>query len=132
MRTETMQTLLSQLPADLRGVIKAVNKKASAGNKLTTITTSSDKLWLFSEVEIDNTTTATYSSEGVQYNYWKTIKDGTVAANRIKKRNGSADYWWLRSPNVTYTTNFRYIYSDGLVYDNFAGYAIGVSFGFCV
>ena len=45
MRTSTMATLLSQLPADLQKVVKAVNKKASAGNKSTTITTSSDKLW---------------------------------------------------------------------------------------
>ena len=84
MRTETMQTLLAQLPSDLRNSIKQVNKKATAGNASTTITTSSDKLFLFSEVEIDGTTTAGYADEGEQYEYWKTIKDGTVTADRIK------------------------------------------------
>ena len=101
-------------------------------NKSVFFTTSSDKLWLFSEVEIDNTTTATYSSEGVQYDYWKIIKDGTVAANRIKKRNGSASAWWLRSPFVIMTSNFRYVYSSGSVSADTASYSYGVSFGFCI
>ena len=135
MRTETMQTLLAQLPSDLRNSIKQVNKKATAGGASTTITTSSDKLFLFSEVEIDGTTTAGYADEGEQYEYWKTIKDGTVAADRIKylsNGGGSASDWWLRSPNVSSSTYFRCIYSTGNVYYYYASTTYGVSFGFCV
>lgn len=135
MRTETMQTLLAQLPSDLRNSIKQVNKKATAGGASTTITTSSDKLFLFSEVEIDGTTTAGYADEGEQYEYWKTIKDGTIAADRIKylsNGGGSAFYWWLRSPNVSYSTYFRYINLTGIVDYSNASYTHGVSFGFCV
>ena len=135
MRTETMQTLLAQLPSDLRNSIKQVNKKATAGNASTTITTSSDKLFLFSEVEIDGTTTAGYADEGEQYEYWKTIKDGTVAADRIKylsNGGGSANNWWLRSPNVSSSTFFRYINSTGIVSYSHAHSTYGVSFGFCV
>jgi hypothetical protein len=103
MRTSTMATLLSQLPSDLQGVIKQVNKKATAGGASTSITTSADKLWLLAEVEVDGTTSAGYADEGEQYEYWKTVKDGTVAADRIKylsNGSGSAYYWWLRSPSV--------------------------------
>lgn len=135
MRTETMQTLLAQLPSDLRNSIKQVNKKATAGGASTTITTSSDKLFLFSEVEIDGTTTAGYADEGEQYEYWKTIKDGTVAADRIKylsNGGGSAYSWWLRSPSVSTSTHFRCISSTGVVYHSGASLAYGVSFGFCV
>ena len=132
MRTSTMATLLSQLPSDLRNVIKAVNKKATAGSQSTTITTSSDKLWLFSEVEIDNTTTSGYASEGTQYEYWKTVKDGTVQANRVKYKNGSASSWWLRSPYTGNSTYFRYISTNGLVPSYTASSANGVCFGFCV
>ena len=90
MRTSTMATLLSQLPSDLQGVIKQVNKKATAGSQSTSITTSADKLWLLAEVEVDGTTSAGYADEGEQYEYWKTVKDGTVAADRIKYlSNGS-------------------------------------------
>lgn len=135
MRTSTMATLLSQLPSDLQAVIKQVNKKATAGSQSTSITTSADKLWLLSEVEVDGTTSAGYVDEGEQYEYWKTVKDGTVAADRIKKLSngsGSASFWWLRSPHVSYTTSFRPFNSTGTVINASASYARGVSFGFCV
>ena len=135
MRTSTMATLLSQLPSDLQGVIKQVNKKATAGSQSTSITTSADKLWLLAEVEVDGTTSAGYADEGEQYEYWKTVKDGTVAADRIKylsNGSGSANGWWLRSPYVSYSNAFRYIGSTGSVSGGNAYYTRGVSFGFCV
>ena len=135
MRTSTMATLLSQLPSDLQGVIKQVNKKATAGGASTSITTSADKLWLLAEVEVDGTTSAGYADEGEQYEYWKTVKDGTVAADRIKylsNGSGSAYSWWLRSPHFSNSTSFRSFYSTGTVIDSNANVARGVSFGFCV
>ena len=135
MRTSTMATLLSQLPSDLQGVIKQVNKKATAGGASTSITTSADKLWLLAEVEVDGTTSAGYADEGEQYEYWKTVKDGTVAADRIKylsNGSGSANAWWLRSPSVSYSTNFRIFLSTGSVNGYDAYSSRGVSFGFCV
>ena len=135
MRTSTMATLLSQLPSDLQGVIKQVNKKATAGSQSTSITTSADKLWLLAEVEVDGTTSAGYADEGEQYEYWKTVKDGTVAADRIKylsNGSGSANAWWLRSPYVSSSLGFRCIYSAGSVSNFYASNTRGVSFGFCV
>lgn len=137
MRSQTMQTLLSQLPSDLAAVIKPVNKKASAGNLSSTITTSSDKLWLFSEVEIDNTTASTYVNEGKQYDYWKTFKNGTLAADRVKKRNGYSCDWWLRSPNMSYSSRFVCINGSGTVVKDSYSYVCAsqsnsVSFGFCI
>ena len=135
MRTSTMATLLSQLPSDLQGVIKQVNKKATAGGASTSITTSADKLWLLAEVEVDGTTSAGYADEGEQYEYWKTVKDGTVAADRIKylsNGSGSAYNWWLRSPSVSNSPYFRAFTSTGSVNYYSAHYARGVSFGFCV
>lgn len=135
MRTTTMQTLLGQLPSDLQAAIKSVNKKATSGGASTTIKTSSDKLFLFSEVEIDGTTSSGYASEGEQYEYWKTVKDGTVAADRVKKLSnggGSAGSWWLRSPYVSSSHSFRYVTSTGGVGYYAAHSTYGVSFGFCV
>ena len=135
MRTSTMATLLSQLPSDLQGVIKQVNKKATAGGASTSITTSADKLWLLAEVEVDGTTSAGYADEGEQYEYWKTVKDGTVAADRIKylsNGSGSAIIWWLRSPYVASSAYFRAFYSTGSVSYGSAISTRGVSFGFCV
>ena len=141
MRTSVMPTLLSQLPADLQSVIKSVYKKTSAGNKSTTITTTNDKLFLLSEVEVNGTTATTYADEGEQYAYFKRNggyvqygNDGYYPNGIKALSNGDGDsyYWWLRSPNVTYTSGFRYVYNDGSVYGYTASYSYGVSFGFCV
>ena len=133
MRTSTMATLLSQLPTDLQSVIKQVNKKATAGSKSTAIKTSADKLWLFAEVEVDGTTSTGYADEGEQYEYWKTVKDGTVAVDRIKYlSNGSTCSWWLRSPSLGNSTTFWLFNSSGDDGISFASNSDAVSFGFCV
>ena len=135
MRTTTMQTLLGQLPSDLQAVIKSVDKKATSGSASTTITTSSDKLFLFSKVEIDGTTSSGYASEGEQYEYWKTVKDGKTSADRIKylsNGGGSASNWWLRSPYLGGSTTFWYVTPSGDVFGSIASSSYGVSFGFCV
>ncbi len=135
MRTDTMATLLTQLPSDLRAVIKQVNKKATAGNKSTTITTSADKLFLLALTEISPQTGAGYKDEGEQYEYWRTIKNGTVAADRIKyasNGDGSACSWWLRSPYTAYAGSFRCVYGAGVLNGSSAYVTLGVSFGFCI
>lgn len=141
MRTSVMPTLLSQLPADLQSVIKSVYKKTSAGNKSTTITTTNDKLFLLSEVEVNGTTATTYADEGEQYAYFKRNggyvqygNDGYYPNGIKALSNGDGDsyYWWLRSPSVAGTNPFRYVYYGGSVYNNYASLSYGVSFGFCV
>ena len=142
MRTQTMATLLSQLPADLKAIIKPVNKKATAGGVSTEIVTSSDKLFLLSAIELTGNTVAPanaagYINEGEQYEYYKTVVDAAGDAKaRIKysaNGGGSAYNWWLRSPSVTSATNFRFVSSSGSVNNgNSASHAFGVSFGFCV
>ena len=141
MRTSVMPTLLSQLPADLQSVIKSVYKKTSAGNKSTTITTTNDKLFLLSEVEVNGTTATTYADEGEQYAYFKRNggyvqygNDGYYpnGIKALSNGDGASYIWWLRSPYVTYSNFFRYVYNVGYVSGYGASYSFGVSFGFCV
>ena len=75
MRTETMATLLSQLPSDLRNVIKAVNKKATAGNQGTSLTASSDKLWLFAAAEL-------WSKTAIENSASSDLKNNAAAYNK--------------------------------------------------
>lgn len=141
MRTSVMPTLLSQLPADLQSVIKSVYKKTSAGNKSTTITTTNDKLFLLSEVEVNGTTATTYADEGEQYAYFKRNggyvqygNDGYYPNGIKALSNGDGDsyFWWLRSPGVAYANSFRCVNGGGYVNNYYASYSCGVSFGFCV
>jgi len=126
MRSTTMGTMKGYLPSTWQSVIKPVNKKTSAGNKSTTINTSSDSCFLLSEVEIFGTTTYSVSGEGTQYAYYK------AGNSTIKNKSGSANSWWERSPSASYTSVFCYVISDGNASGGNAGYSTGVAFGFCV
>jgi hypothetical protein len=123
-----MDTILKTLPQEWQDIIVSVKKKTSAGNQQSTISTTEDKLFLFSEVEVFGTTTYSFTGEGSQYPYFAT------QANRIKTLgiNGSAYNWWERSPYDGYTTTFCSVYSSGYANFNNASGARGVSVGFCV
>lgn len=125
MRTR-MSTYLGQLPAALRNVIKTVNKRTSAGSQSSSIQTTQDKLFLLSEIEIFGATTYSFAGEGTQYEYYQ------AGNTTIKKVNGSASYWWERSPYSDHDDYFCSV--DGSGYANYgsASGSNGVSFGFCV
>lgn len=127
MRTSTMATLLNQLPAALKNVLKSVNKLSGTGGGSTSGTqTTHDKLFLLSEVEIFGTTTYSVPGEGTQYAYYK------AGNSKVKKVNGSATYWWERSPYSGGTTDFCIVGNSGTANSSYASYSRGVSFGFCV
>ena len=122
-----MSTYKSQLPAALRNVIKTVKKKSGTGGGSSSGTQqTNDDLFLLSEIEIFGTTTYSVAGEGTQYEWYK------AGNSRIKKVNGSADYWWERSPRSGNTNYFCYVYSSGAATADTAGNSNGVSFGFCV
>lgn len=126
MRSSTMATLLTKLPSALQNVIKAVNKLTSAGNQSATINTTSDKLFLLSEVEIFGSTTHSKSGEGSQYAYYK------AGNSKVKKVNGSASDWWERSPLGLNNASFCNVNDFGDADNYIASMSIGVAFGFCV
>lgn len=126
MRTSVLNSIFSSLPADLQNVIKAVNKLTSAGNQSATISTTSDKLFLLSEVEIFGSTTHSKSGEGNQYAYYK------AGNSKVKKVKGSDSYWWERSPKQNDTSRFCYVSDRGYTDYATANNSFGVSFGFCV
>lgn len=122
-----MSTYKSQLPAALRNVIKTVKKKSGTGGGSSSGTQqTNDDLFLLSEIEIFGTTTYSVAGEGTQYEWYK------AGNSRIKKVNGSANYWWERSPRSGNTNYFCYVYSSGDADFNSAYDSYGVSFGFCV
>ena len=120
--------IFGDLPEELKRLIKPVKKKTSAGNKLTTINTSNDKLFLFSEHEIFGAKTYSVGNEGTQYSLFAT------SSNRIKKLgdSGSANYWWERSPYASDATYFCCVSSSGTANINTASNTFGVCFGFCI
>lgn len=125
-KTHLRTTIWGQLESSLKSVIKTVNKLASAGNQSATIQTAQDTLFLLSEVEIFGKVTYSKAGEGSQYAYY------AAGNSTIKKVNGSAYYWWERSPYGSTTGNFCFVTGVGNANYNGASGAYGVSFGFCV
>lgn len=122
-----MSTYKSQLPAALRNVIKTVKKKSGTGGGSSSGTQqTNDDLFLLSEIEIFGTTTYSVAGEGTQYEWYK------AGNSRIKKVNGSADYWWERSPCSGDSNYFCSVGSPGSANGSTASTSYGVSFGFCV
>ena len=129
MRTSTMATLLNQLSSDLKSVLKFVNKVSSVGDGNSNLETTSDKLFLLSEIEVFGDTQHSYAGEGKQYEYY------TAGNSTFKKVNGYVESWWERSPYVGDTTAFCYVYNRGTTSaasGTDASDSYGVSFGFCV
>lgn len=125
MRQTHLPAILALMPTEVQNGIREVNKLTSAGNQSSTINTTADKLFLLSEIEIFGSVSYSKSGEGTQYDYYK------AGNSKVKNRNGSADFWWERSPYGSYSTNFCIVDSSGDAYYNNASFAIGVAFGFC-
>ena len=132
LRSTLRNTILPQLPADLQSVIKTVHKKTTAGGgNATTLSTTTDNVFLFAEVEVLGTFTHSVEGEGTRYPIF------TDANSCIKKKgdSGSAQSWHLRSPDNEYTDQFGAIYTSGGYYNNSNRSATDymyVCFGFCV
>lgn len=121
---ETVEKVFcDKLPDDMQKHIKCVQKNVGAE-----IGQFYAKAFLLSEVEVFGTKDCSYEGEGAQYPYFEKEE------NRIKKlsENGSAYFWWLRSPRSSLSTGFCGVHSDGTLSTSGASYARGLSAGFCI
>lgn len=120
MRTR-MERILRLLPEVIRNNIKPVLKKTSAGGGSRDIITTTDKCFLFSEVEIRGEVQYSRPGEGEQYEYF--VSD--------EGRNFD-DYKWLRSPCCYDSSSFCCVSSIGSSGHYPANSSYGVAFGFCI
>ena len=125
MRTQTMPALKALLPAEVQAGIRAVNKLTSAGNMSSSIVTTSDELFLPTEVEVFGSAFSSLSGEGKQYDYYK------AGNSQVKNLNGSANIWWECSPHASTSQSFCRVYSNGSASSGTASYSRGVPFCFC-
>ena len=127
MRTSTMETMKGYLPAAWQTAIKPVNKVSGTGGDSSRGTeTVSDNCFLLAEIEIFGSTTYSVSGEGTQYAYYK------AGNSRVKKKSGSSDRWWERSPHSGNSNRFCSISLNGNANISPSSGVYGVAFGFCV
>lgn len=86
------------------------------------------KAFLLGGYEVGWTTSdvQNFPQDGAKLSYFES-GTGTSANNkRIANLNGSADYWWLRSPSTDYTSTVWYVYIDGSYGNGFASNLFGI------
>lgn len=127
MRTETLPTILEKMPENIQNGIRAVNKLTMTSGTNSTIKTASDKLFIFSEIEVYGSWNYSNSGEGKQYDYYK------AGNSKIKKVGGDTSWWWLRSPMADTSNNFCVVSKSGSINITLsnARNTNGVCFGFC-
>lgn len=125
MRTTHLPAILALMPSEVQNGIREVNKLTSAGKKSATINTTTDKLFLLSEIEIFGSVSYSKSGEGTQYAYYK------AGNSKVKNVSGSASWWWERSPRGNSLASFCRVDSNGSASNNVAHNTNGVCFGFC-
>ena len=125
MRQNFLPALLSAMPTEVQNGIREVNKLTSAGSQSSAINTTADKLFLLSEIEIFGSVEYSKSGEGTQYDYYK------AGNSKVKNYNGSAFYWWERSPDGRFGGRFCSVTSTGDANSNPSHASNSVAFGFC-
>lgn len=126
MRTQTMPELKLLLPEEVQAGIRPVNKLTSSGGNLSTIQTTSDDLFLLSEIEIFGSVFQSFPGEGTQYEYYQ------AGNSKEKNLNNTPDTWNERSPRSSAATfYFCAVYSGGGSGASTANIPNGVSFAFC-
>lgn len=116
-------TIYPLLPNNIKERIQRVNKTYYDYTTTSTLT-SVEKLWIPSAREMFGGTS--YESSGPDYTALF-----TDATSRIKKRSGSAQYYWLRSALSSGAFDFCSVGSSGGVSGGYASFAYGVCLGFC-
>ena len=125
MRTDTMPAILSAMPSEVQKAIKEVNKETLNGTR-DGLETTSDKLFLLSEIEVNGSVYFSNNfEEGARYAYYTDLN------SQIMNSNGKPATWWLRGPGKSNAIGFTQINASGYMANGSAEYAAGVIFGFC-
>lgn len=161
MRSWLNDEFAGMLPSDLKSVIAAASKKTNSSAYTTpgAVSTTSDKLWLPSLVELSGSVSAnatlhgsgipasTYNAEGKQYQLFaeKGVSAGEENSALAREftgddSNGSglvvkgeACPCWERSLSTTWTSGFEATDSDGDPLNAWiTDYQLGVAPGFCL
>ena len=122
---ENCQMRQTHLPAILKLLPDEIQTGIRAANKTTYGMRATDKLFLLSESEVFGSNQYSADGEGAQYAYY------AAGNSRIKKVNGSAYDWWLRSPCIEDVDSYCIVSSGGYRSYKASNYGVGVSFAFC-
>lgn len=124
-------TFLAMLDSNIQKAIKQVKLPYRKGSGTSTTVTSGSnglpaKIFLLSATEMSFNFSYMPSGEGAELAYFKGCADNSSDSKRVAYLNGSAAYWWLRSPYCYYSNRALYVDSNGGWYYNFCSSSFGI------
>ena len=123
-------TFLNLFESNIKNAIKQVKLPYRKGSGTSTTVTSgsnglSAKIFLLSATETSFDFSYMPSGEGAELAYFKGCADHDSDSKRVAYLNGSATYWWLRSPDCYGFSYALYVDSNG----DWDGYGCSSSYG---
>ena len=111
-------TFLAMFDSNIQKAIKQVKLPYRKGSGTSTTVTSgsnglSAKIFLLSATETSFSFSYMPSGEGAELAYFKGCADNSSDSKRVAYLNGSATFWWLRSPYCNYSSRALYVDSSG-------------------
>ena len=124
-------TFLNLFESNIKNAIKQVKLPYRKGSGTSTTVTSgsnglSAKIFLLSATETSFDFSYMPSGEGAELAYFKGCADNSSDSKRIAKLNGSAAFWWLRSPLCSSSSYALYVLSNGDWYGSYCSDSYGV------
>lgn len=125
-------TFLNLFESNIKNAIKQVKLPYRKGSGTSTTVTSgsnglSAKIFLLSATETSFNFSTMPSGEGAELAYFKGCADNSSDSKRVAKLNGSAAYWWLRSPGcISYSRYALCVNSNGDWYDHSCSNSLGI------
>lgn len=124
-------TFLAMLDSNIQKAIKQAKLPYRKGSGTSTTVTSGSnglpaKIFLLSATEMSFNFSYMPSGEGAELAYFKGCADNSSDSKRVAYLNGSAAYWWLRSPSCNLSYYALYVYSSGDWYSYDCSYSRGI------
>lgn len=124
-------TFLAMLDSNIQKAIKQVKLPYRKGSGTSTTVTSGSnglpaKIFLLSATEMSFNFSYMPSGEGAELAYFKGCADNSSDSKRVAYLNGSAAYWWLRSPHCYYSNVALYVRFNGDWRNNYCSNSVGI------
>ena len=124
-------TFLNLFESNIKNAIKQVKLPYRKGSGTSTTVTSgsnglSAKIFLLSATETSFSFSSMPSGEGAELAYFKGCADNSSDSKRVAYLNGSATYWWLRSPFCDYFSCALCVDSNGDWNGDSCSYSYGI------
>lgn len=127
----TMAGYVNEYDPRIQAAIKTVKIPYCVGGGSTTIMSGANglscKIFLLSGKEVgwDSSNNPFFPNDGAKLAYFLDGTGSSANSKRVAKLNGSATYWWLRSPYASSTTRVWIVFSGG----DFSSWSAHGSFG---